>query len=270
MTMEGKMKGEKIKSIFFDIDGTLVSFKTHSVPAETVELIKELRSHGIKVFVATGRMLSMLDVLSGIEFDGYITYNGAYCIESNGNVIFNRSMEKEQLTALVERLEYDRFPVSFMRKDGMYINYMAPVVEEVAAIVNVEPPVVMDPEEIIREDVYQLCIYVDEEKMSDILKNTLTSCNSSRWIPQFADVNIKGMGKNVGIDKVLEYYGLDLDSTMAFGDGGNDIPMLKHVAIGVAMGDANGNVKAAADYVTESVDNMGVLKAINHFRDKLS
>lgn len=44
-----------IKAVFFDVDGTLVSFKTHQVPQSTLEAIKELQAKGIKVFVATGR-----------------------------------------------------------------------------------------------------------------------------------------------------------------------------------------------------------------------
>lgn len=39
---------------------------------------------------------------------------------------------------------------------------------------------------------------------------------------------------------------------MAFGDGGNDIQMLNHVAVAIAMGNANDEVKAIADYVTET------------------
>lgn len=261
---------KKIKSIFFDIDGTLVSFKTHSVPRETVEAIRMLRARGIKVFVATGRMLTMLSVLDGIEFDGYIAYNGGCCIDDKGNVIFQQTVGRSELEALVARLREDKFPVSFMRRDGMFVNYLAPVVLEVAEMVNVPPPVVMEPEKIIMEDVYQLCIYVDEMKLDTILKNTLPSCHGSRWTPQFADVNVKGLSKNVGIDRVLDHFGLDLDSTMAFGDGGNDIPMLRHVAVGIAMGDSDDAVKAAADYVTDSVDNQGIVKALSHFGDKLA
>jgi HAD superfamily hydrolase (TIGR01484 family) len=62
----------RIKAIFFDIDGTLVSFKTHKVPQETKDAIIQLRKQGIKVFVATGRMLPMVKVLDDIEFDGYV------------------------------------------------------------------------------------------------------------------------------------------------------------------------------------------------------
>ena len=52
---------------------------------------------------------------------------------------------------------------------------------------------------------------------------------------------------------------------MAFGDGGNDIGMLRHAGIGIAMGNANDEVKAAADYVTASVDEDGIYKALKHF-----
>jgi hydroxymethylpyrimidine pyrophosphatase-like HAD family hydrolase len=52
---------------------------------------------------------------------------------------------------------------------------------------------------------------------------------------------------------------------MAFGDGGNDISMLKFVKIGVAMGNAGDNVKEVADFVTEEVDNHGVEAALVHF-----
>lgn len=52
---------------------------------------------------------------------------------------------------------------------------------------------------------------------------------------------------------------------MAFGDGGNDIDMLQHAAIGVAMGNAGDNVKAAADHITTSVDDDGILNALKKF-----
>ena len=47
------MTDNKIKALFFDIDGTLVSFKTHSIPQSTVDAIHKVRKNGIKVFIAT-------------------------------------------------------------------------------------------------------------------------------------------------------------------------------------------------------------------------
>ena len=52
---------------------------------------------------------------------------------------------------------------------------------------------------------------------------------------------------------------------MAFGDGDNDITMLRYAGIGVAMGNADATVKAAADYVTTGTDASGIAKALRHF-----
>ena len=103
---------KKIESVFFDIDGTLVSFKTHQVPESTKKAIKELRTKGVKVFVATGRMLSMLEVLSDIEFDGFITYNGGCCVDGDLKEIFSHPIPVEQLKALEAHHGRDHFPVS--------------------------------------------------------------------------------------------------------------------------------------------------------------
>lgn len=257
----------KIKAIFFDIDGTLVSFKTHTVPQETIDAIKELRERGIKVFIATGRMLPMLEeVLKGIDFDGYIAYNGACCVDSTKKqIIYKSAIPQDELNALVARLKYDKFPVSFMCRHQMYVNYIDDAVLEVARLVDVPPPVVRDPEVIITEDVYQICVYVGDEKLEEIIREVLPKCEYSRWIPVFADVNMRGLSKQTGIDKMLEHFKIDISETMAFGDGGNDVSMLKHVAIGVAMGDAAAYVKAVADYVTDGVDDSGVLNALRHY-----
>ena len=78
-------------------------------------------------------------------------------------------------------------------------------------------------------------------------------------------MNVKGVTKQLGIDKILEHFGLPLETSMSFGDAGNDIPMIKHAAIGVAMGNASDQVKEIADYVTDTVDDDGVYKALKHF-----
>lgn len=86
-----------------------------------------------------------------------------------------------------------------------------------------------------------------------------------RWNPLFADVVPAGVDKAEGIDRLLARFRIGLDETMAFGDGGNDIPMLRHVGTGVAMGNADEAVKAEADYVTTSVDEEGIARALRHF-----
>ena len=86
-----------------------------------------------------------------------------------------------------------------------------------------------------------------------------------RWHPAFVDVTAKGNTKQNGIDQIIRHFGIKLEETMAFGDGGNDISMLRHAGIGVAMGNAKEEVKQAADYVTASIDDDGIAKALKHF-----
>ena len=52
---------------------------------------------------------------------------------------------------------------------------------------------------------------------------------------------------------------------MAFGDGGNDLPLIRDVAVGVAMGNACEELKAESDYITSSVDEDGVAAALEYF-----
>ena len=44
-----------IKAIFLDVDGTLISFKTHRVPASALDALREAHARGVQLFIATGR-----------------------------------------------------------------------------------------------------------------------------------------------------------------------------------------------------------------------
>ena len=64
---------------------------------------------------------------------------------------------------------------------------------------------------------------------------------------------------------LADHLGIPREETMAFGDGENDISMLKAAGTGVAMGNAAEDVMSAAGYVTTSVDENGVYNALKHF-----
>ena len=93
----------------------------------------------------------------------------------------------------------------------------------------------------------------------------MTHCISARWHTTLRDISPIGGTKQLGIDKFLEYYGLDLKDTMAFGDGGNDMQMLQHVSLAVAMGNAGDELKSIADFVTKDVDDEGIAYALKHY-----
>lgn len=88
---------------------------------------------------------------------------------------------------------------------------------------------------------------------------------TTRWHPTFLDVIPATGGKDKGMDAMLAHFGLTPAEAMAFGDGENDLTMLCHAGIGVAMGSASDFVKARADYTTGTVDEDGVLSALRHF-----
>ena len=93
----------------------------------------------------------------------------------------------------------------------------------------------------------------------------LPGCKAARWNPYFTDIVPADGGKPVGLQKTLERWGIRQEESMAFGDGGNDIDMLRYAGVGVAMGNASDDVKLAADYVTADVDDDGVRRALEHY-----
>lgn len=252
-----------IKAAFFDIDGTLVSFKTHKVPESTVEALNALHKKGIKTFVATGRHKVAINNLGNLYFDGYITLNGGICL-ANDKTIYKHSIPQNDIRIFIRYQEKDPFPVMVFTENDMFINYSNQDVETVLRIINFQHL----PQKPIADfhdiEVMQLVSFFKKEQENKIMQE-LPHCEATRWHPLFADVIPKGSSKHIGINKIAEYFGIGINECIAFGDGGNDISMLRHVGIGVAMGNAENDVKQNADYVTDAIDNNGIINALKHF-----
>ena len=74
------------------------------------------------------------------------------------------------------------------------------------------------------------------------------------------------ISKARSIKILADYLGIDMADTIAFGDGLNDVEMIKECGIGVAMGNANIKLKEVADYITDDISKDGVYKALEHFK----
>ena len=101
-----------IKAIFFDIDGTLVSFKTHKIPESTTQALHTLKAKGIKLFIATGRPpydLKFLIDEFGDLFTGYITFNGQYCYDSTGKILHEEDLNREDLIQFTNYIKDKRY-----------------------------------------------------------------------------------------------------------------------------------------------------------------
>lgn len=254
-----------IKAVFFDIDGTLVSFSTHRIPDSALDAIRQLKSQGIKVFIATGRHWRVMNNLSGLEFDGYITLNGSCCYAGRDRLIYRQAIPGEDIRSLVEMERGGTpFPCIFVRERDMFINFTNEHTDEIFRMLNFPEPPLLGIEAALESEIFQLIGFFGAGEEKEVMAH-LPGCEATRWNPLFTDIVPLGGSKRIGMEKILAWFGIDREECMAFGDGGNDVPMLEYAGIGVAMGNASEEVKCRADYITASVDEDGIARALEHF-----
>lgn len=256
-----------IKALFFDIDGTLVSFNTHKIAQSTIDCLNIAKERGIKIFISTGRPLSFINNLGDIEhlIDGYITTNGSYNFMGK-SVISMHSIPQEEVLTLVDYLNKHEYPAILVGTDNTAVINHKPIVDRIVIdtlnITNIDFSITA--ETVLQQDILQITPFITQEQQ-DIIMPQIPHCASERWHPDFIDTVNKQASKGKALSDIVAYNDLLISETMAFGDGGNDISMLLKAGVGVAMGNANDNVKAMANYVTSSADDDGIYKALKHF-----
>ncbi|MBR4138816.1 MAG: Cof-type HAD-IIB family hydrolase [Lachnospiraceae bacterium] len=251
-----------IKAVFFDIDGTLIPLGSKQMSAETIQALKELKERGIKIFLASGRGVRELGVITkDVSFDGYITLNGQICLGEDFELYYGNPIHADDLKVLLKIFEEKKLHAVIIEEKRSYINF----IDDVAEKIHQEIGVKASPIESYEGDaVYQVILYADAVYAEELFQE-LPHCKWSRWHPKGIDVFSKDGGKVTGIQKTLEHFDIKQEETMAFGDGDNDVDMLKFVQIGVAMGNAQEQTKEAADYVTGTTEEGGITKALKHF-----
>lgn len=256
-----------IKAVFFDIDGTLVSFGTHRVPDETREALMALKAKGIRIFIATGRSGILMKEVGTVDtevFDGLITFNGQHC-RAGGKVLHSHAIPRGEVMNGIRFVDAcDDISCIFEGAGFVVINRHNDVARSIASLLGMRLPEPSHLGDIADSETIQLIFFGDPEQERKLLRE-MPSCESARWHPDFSDIIPRGGGKHVGMEKILAHFGLSRGECMAFGDGENDITMLRHAGIGVAMGNAGEAVKAHADYVTSAVDDLGIPNALRHF-----
>ncbi len=256
-----------IKAIFFDIDGTLVSFKTHRIPASTIKAIMMAKAKGIRIYISTGRPFSLINNLNEIQhfIDGYITTNGALCFSGNDIISCTPIPQKDVLT-MIDFSNKMEFPCMIVgEKDlTMYNSNESTdrIFRQMLNVNNLKEDNRIDS--MLQQRILQLTPVISETEEQEIMPH-LTGCISCRWYPEFADITAKEANKGNGFLDIISHQGIDIKETMAFGDGGNDISIIQKAGIGIAMANANHELKEVADYVTSSVDDDGIYNAFKRF-----
>ena len=251
-----------LKAAFFDIDGTLLSFKTHAMPASTVRALDALRANGIKTVISTGRSPLELPAELQSGFDAHITINGQLCYDDAG-AFRDSPFVGEDVRVIVDKARAGEFDILVSQLGGVFVSNLSPRVRAVGKQVGLTY-VEGDLDRALAAPVYQLCAFVEPGEEQRVLEGT-HSLRTTRWTELFCDVVPKEGGKDVGVHACCERFGITPDECIAFGDGENDLTMFSAVGTAVAMGNAWDQVKAAADYVTDDVDADGIWNACRHF-----
>lgn len=259
-----------IKALFFDIDGTLVSFRTHRIPASTIEALTRAQAQDIQIFIATGRPPVLINNLGDLQerhlISGYITMNGGYCFVGD-EVIYKSAIPRSDAATLLHYCTERQIAcVVVYEKDICVCHADAEMKQVFHDFLKVDFITDSTPDEVLRspQPIYQMTPFISPEQEAEI-RPRIPHCEIGRWYPSFADLTALGNTKQHGIDQVISRFGIGINEVMAFGDGGNDTGMLRHAGIGVAMGNASAEVQAAADFVTTTVDDNGIEHALRHF-----
>lgn len=253
-----------VKAAFFDIDGTLYSHRTNSIPPSALAALEQLHRRGVRIFLATGRSKAVLEdlpALQAIPFDGAITLNGSYCYDRDG-LIHHDPIPRADIEALLDHLQRTPIPCAFIEGDRTYINFHNDRVHAVHNAIHTPLLPVDDLKRGLSHPVYQVLLYLTEN--DPISRIPMPHTRFSRWFTGGVDGFSATAGKAAGIKKILAHYGISRSEAIAFGDAENDLDMFDAVQTAVAMGNAAPQIRAAADYVTGDVDDDGIHRALIH------
>jgi Cof subfamily protein (haloacid dehalogenase superfamily) len=257
-----------IKALFFDIDGTLVSFNTHVIPDSAIDALSEAHNKGIKVFIATGRPKAIINNMSQLDnkgiIDGYVTMNGAYCFVGD-KMIFSHPIPHDSVVAIGNYARKKNIACIFVPAKGIRVCNPDDFLKEIFyENLHVDNMPVVSFEDGWKDDIYQITPFFTVEQEAEALKYA-PGVMGNRWHPGFTDITAVGIEKSKGVQMMAAHFGIKQNEIICFGDGGNDISMLEYAGIGVALGNANANVKGHADFVTTHIDEDGVANALKHF-----
>lgn len=274
----------KRKYVFLDVDGTLVNFKSQ-IPDTAVEALKAAQKNGHKMIIATGRQKSQIYpwLFERVNFDGIMASSGAY-IELEGKVIFASRPTKEKFDFVIDFFHENNIPFCLQSANALYA-------EEDCYYKIVDFMRKRGSSESVIESVLGGAIFIDNPK--DLHSNGTCSIEKLAYYNSplnlervrqrlggyyyvvgyslgqegstyHGEITFDGVHKGVGIKKFMESVGVPLEDSIAVGDSGNDLEMIRCAGFGVAMGNASGDIKDAADFVTTDIDSDGIYNAFKH------
>lgn len=253
------------KIIAVDLDGTLLDING-KVSINTCKYLKELKDKGYIIVIATGRILrNVISITNGALFANYIVSNdgGAVYDLENDSFLFKNVISKETADEICLLYNDDIHYVEICDLNNYYKFTTKDYVDTEFS------KIIKDKEEFLNNtQIVHMAISLNN-KILDMVSNFLIAKNFSdvksyimqdsfsdnRWI----QISGKDVCKYNAIKIIADLEGVSNDNIIAFGDGRNDIEMIRKSGVGVAMGNALDCVKEVADYITKSHNEDGIL-----------
>ena len=261
------------KIAFFDIDGTLVNVP-HGLmhpTQKTIHALNEFKKMGNLIVIATARGEAPQSVRD-IDFDGYICSDGHY-IRYQGKTLIDEQFSEAQVSKQLDVYKKYRGRPQFHGHNGAWCSCLDDELvirhREMFNGTRKRPTDVSEVFEAKDVEAISCCVLFDN---ADDLWNAYHELEDELTMVPYdtglirMDVYCKGFTKGTACEYLYKTLGIDYEDTYAFGDGINDMQMLKLVRHGIAMGNAIDELKAVASEVTDTVDNDGIAQAFEkHF-----
>ncbi len=259
------------KSIFFDIDGTLVGHKfgMDDIPKEVIIELERLRELDYTLFLATGRPLVLVpDELKKYDFDGMILCNGAHVLLGDKD-IYLETVDKDDLSSAIQFLDENNSQYVYHTADKIYLKDGYKEIYDFYSRLGMKDSDVIS--EYKNDEVFEKTLKVEILFDKDKYQNVIDKISKDFQIDTFGafdslEFYSKSTSKARGIQRVLEHLHIDVENSYAYGDGTNDIEMIKFVGHGVAMGNAAKELKEVADEVCGHVANNGLALALQKLK----
>lgn len=245
---------KNIYAFFLDLDGTLC---THGkVPEINAETIAKARKLGHKVFIDTARSLGHIPAeIRALNFDGYVTGIGCSVIADEKKIL----SENIPIDVMAEIFDYftdSGRKIMLEGEETTVINRLYENPEGKYTYAGSGKELVEKFGNQVLAKAYIPYTLTDEEQKYFDERFTFFQH------PDYAEFSKKGFSKATGMQKVLDYYGIDRSHCVAMGDSANDLDMLRYAGIAVAMGNSSDEVKDICDIITcDDVDG-GVAEGI--------
>lgn len=275
----------KYKVIVMDVDGTLLN-KSKKISEKTKKALMRAQENGIKLILASGRPTSgLMDYAKELKMDKYdgllVSFNGSKVVRYKyDEILFNEAMTIKQGKAVLEHLKKFNVIPMIEKKDTLYVN------DVYNCFVNYQgiPFNIIQYE--ARGGKFKLAEEKDLAAFADYPLNKILTAGDPEYLKNnykemmepfkdtlncaftadfYFEFTAKDIDKAKALDTVLSKFGYNSDEVIAFGDGENDISMIKYAGLGIAMDNAVEKLKKNCDYVTSSNNEDGIALALEKF-----